>query len=77
MPQVGFESTIPAFERAKIFHALGFVATVIGRAHIQHKGKKPKNSRHNEQSISPPVQHMQEIDITHIDPELLVAGCTH
>jgi hypothetical protein len=31
MPQVGFEPTIPAFERAKTLHALDGVATVIGR----------------------------------------------
>jgi hypothetical protein len=30
MPQVGFEPTIPAFERAKIVHALDCAATVIG-----------------------------------------------
>jgi hypothetical protein len=29
MPQVGFEPTIPAFERAKTVHALDFMATVI------------------------------------------------
>jgi hypothetical protein len=28
---VGFEPTIPAFERAKIVHALDSAATVIGR----------------------------------------------
>jgi hypothetical protein len=30
MPQVGFEPTIPAFERAKTVHALDRSATVIG-----------------------------------------------
>jgi hypothetical protein len=30
MPRVGFESTIPVFERAKMVHALDVVATVIG-----------------------------------------------
>jgi hypothetical protein len=30
MPQVGFELTIPAFERAKTVHALDRAATVIG-----------------------------------------------
>jgi hypothetical protein len=30
MPQVGFEPSIPAFERAKTVHALDRVATVIG-----------------------------------------------
>jgi hypothetical protein len=29
MPQVGFEPTIPLFERAKTVHALERVATVI------------------------------------------------
>jgi hypothetical protein len=31
MPQVGFEPTVPVFERAKIVHALDLAATVIGR----------------------------------------------
>jgi hypothetical protein len=31
MPQVGFESTIPVFERAMTVHALDRAATVIGR----------------------------------------------
>jgi hypothetical protein len=30
MPSVGFEPTIPAFERAKTVHALDSAATVIG-----------------------------------------------
>jgi hypothetical protein len=30
MPRVGFEATIPVFERAKTFHALGRTATGIG-----------------------------------------------
>jgi hypothetical protein len=30
MPRVGFERTIPAFERAKTVHALDRAATVIG-----------------------------------------------
>jgi hypothetical protein len=30
MPQVGFEPTIPVFERAKTVHALDRTATVIG-----------------------------------------------
>jgi hypothetical protein len=30
MPQVGFEPTIPVFERAKAVHDLGRAATVIG-----------------------------------------------
>jgi hypothetical protein len=29
-PQVGFELTIPVFQRAKTVHALGQAATVIG-----------------------------------------------
>jgi hypothetical protein len=32
MPQVEFEPTIPAFERAKTFHALECTATVIGKS---------------------------------------------
>jgi hypothetical protein len=31
MPQVGFEPTIPVFERAKIVYALDSAATVIGK----------------------------------------------
>jgi hypothetical protein len=31
MPQVGFESTIPVFERAKTVHALDRAAIVIGK----------------------------------------------
>jgi hypothetical protein len=30
MPRVGFEPTIPAFERAKTVHALDLAATVMG-----------------------------------------------
>jgi hypothetical protein len=30
MPRVGFEPTIPAFERAKTVHALDSAVTVIG-----------------------------------------------
>jgi hypothetical protein len=30
MPQVGFEPTIPAFERAKIFHVFDLATIVIG-----------------------------------------------
>jgi hypothetical protein len=30
MPRVGFEATIPGFEREKTVHALDRVATVIG-----------------------------------------------
>jgi hypothetical protein len=30
MPRVGFEPTIPVFERAKTVHALDRAATVIG-----------------------------------------------
>jgi hypothetical protein len=32
MPRVGFELTIPAFERAKTVHALDHAVTVIGKA---------------------------------------------
>jgi hypothetical protein len=31
MPRVGFESTIPVFEREKMVHALDRAATVIGK----------------------------------------------
>jgi hypothetical protein len=33
MPRVGFESTIPAFKRAKTVHALDRAATVIALHH--------------------------------------------
>jgi formylmethanofuran dehydrogenase subunit E len=33
MPRVGFEPTIPVFERAKTFHALDCAATAIGYQH--------------------------------------------
>jgi hypothetical protein len=36
VPSVGFETTIPAFERAKTFHALGRAATVIGSSRFCH-----------------------------------------
>jgi hypothetical protein len=35
MPRVGFESTIPVFERAKTVHASDRAATVIGRENIR------------------------------------------
>jgi hypothetical protein len=34
MPRVGFEPTIPAFERAKTVHVLHCAATVIGHTAI-------------------------------------------
>jgi hypothetical protein len=34
MPRVGFESTIPVFERAKTVHAFECEATVIGLTHL-------------------------------------------
>jgi hypothetical protein len=34
MPRVGFEPTIPVFERAKTIHALDRTATVIGSTYI-------------------------------------------
>jgi hypothetical protein len=34
MPRVGFELTIPAFERAKTVHALDHTATVIGNIYL-------------------------------------------
>jgi hypothetical protein len=30
MPQVGFEHTIPVFDRAKMIHAIDCAATVVG-----------------------------------------------
>jgi hypothetical protein len=40
MPRVGFEPTIPVFERAKTVHALDGAATVIGEGITQ----LPQNS---------------------------------
>jgi hypothetical protein len=40
MARVGFEHTIPAFERAKIFHALEPAATVIGTNILYRTCKK-------------------------------------
>jgi hypothetical protein len=34
MPRMGFEPTIPAFERAKMVHALDRAATVIGGSFV-------------------------------------------
>jgi hypothetical protein len=34
MPQMGFEPTIPMFERAKTVHALDCVASVIGTKYM-------------------------------------------
>jgi hypothetical protein len=38
MPQVGFETTIPMFERVKTVHAFDCAATVIGGLPAQHGG---------------------------------------
>jgi hypothetical protein len=35
MPWVGFELTIPVFERAKTVHALDSAATVIGKQYLK------------------------------------------
>jgi hypothetical protein len=34
MPRVGFEPTIPAFEREKMVHSLDCADTVTGKTHI-------------------------------------------
>jgi hypothetical protein len=34
MPRVGFEPTIPVFERAKTFHALDRAATVVSLRNV-------------------------------------------
>jgi hypothetical protein len=49
MPRIGFESTIPAFERGKTVHALDRAATVIGcvillRTVIRQKYRKSRSS---------------------------------
>jgi hypothetical protein len=40
MPQMGFEPTIPAFEREKTVHALDRAASVVGKAHIRKNKNK-------------------------------------
>jgi hypothetical protein len=40
MPQVGFEPTIPMFERAKTVHASDRAATVIGIHEVQNPIKR-------------------------------------
>jgi hypothetical protein len=47
MPRVGFEPTIPVFERAKTVHALGRAATVIGIAYYG-TSKAFLNLRHHQ-----------------------------
>jgi hypothetical protein len=37
MPRVGFEPTIPVFERPKTFHALNGEATMIGNENLKFK----------------------------------------
>jgi hypothetical protein len=39
MPWVGFEPTIPVFERAKTFHALDRAAILIGFEGVQYSPK--------------------------------------
>jgi hypothetical protein len=41
MPQVGFEPTIPVFERAKTFHVIDRAATVIGYKIFRSMKLKP------------------------------------
>jgi hypothetical protein len=45
MPRVGFEPTIPAFERAKTVHALERTATVIARPLLSLK-RRPHLKTH-------------------------------
>jgi hypothetical protein len=47
MPWVGFESTIPVFERAKTFHALDRAATLFVRLDGSNVQKKKKKKEHN------------------------------
>jgi hypothetical protein len=42
MPWMGFETTIPAFERAKTVHALDRAAIVIGN-YFEYRPIKPSN----------------------------------
>jgi hypothetical protein len=40
MSRVGFEPTIPVFDRAKTFHALDHAVTVISIKNRRRKGKR-------------------------------------
>jgi hypothetical protein len=44
MSRVGFEPTIPVFERVKMVHALGRAASVIGFKQYQNKTKSYHNA---------------------------------
>jgi hypothetical protein len=44
MPRVGFEPTIPMFERAKTVHALDRAVTVIGSQYYTARHIKLKNN---------------------------------
>jgi hypothetical protein len=45
MPWVGFEPTIPVFERPKAFHALGRAATVIGQLMLLRWSNQGRSAR--------------------------------
>jgi hypothetical protein len=41
MPLMGFETTIPVFERAKTHHALDRAATILGLVHLEFDTSRP------------------------------------
>jgi hypothetical protein len=45
MSQVGFETTIAVFERAKTFHALNRAATVLGSQNFQYLLKQVNGNK--------------------------------
>jgi hypothetical protein len=68
MPQVEFESTIPAYERAKTVHALDRAATVIGlcftiiSTNIMN-GASEATRFHTWASVPPPVAHVNGVTL--------------
>jgi hypothetical protein len=66
MPWVGFEPTIPVFERAKIFHALDGAATVIGLQNSTWQKFQPRLCQLQISSIRgfPLVSRFANVDIS-------------
>jgi hypothetical protein len=64
---VGFEHTIPDFERAKTVHALDRAATVIGGGYILFNVFACKEHRDSYVSLSGVEVHLQEFLTTELD----------
>jgi hypothetical protein len=69
MPWVGFEPTIPEFERAKAFHALDRTATVIGARSSTTQGD-------NEQHRNYTKGIKQQVKGTNTAPEVSISSAT-